>query len=150
MKLPTSKPPDSQPAGVLRGGAAAPPVGHRARHLRPGQGPVRLATGPQHLAAVNCCLPTSTFNLALGHQITCHPTCHLPLQVHWAKFYLAFENSLCDEYITEKVGTFWGSHIIFQFHFILANYNTVPVVLGARKEDYEKVKKTNYEGKAEP
>jgi len=48
-------------------------------------------------------------------------------QVHWAKFYLAFENSICDDYITEK------------FHFILANYNTVPVVLGPRKEDYEKV-----------
>ena len=27
----------------------------------------------------------------------------------------------------------------FQFHFILANYNTVPVVLGPRKADYEKV-----------
>jgi len=48
-------------------------------------------------------------------------------QVHWAKFYLAFENSVCDDYITEK------------FHFILANYNTVPVVLGPRKADYEKV-----------
>jgi len=52
-------------------------------------------------------------------------------QVHWAKFYLAFENSICDDYITEK------------FHFILANYDTVPVVLGPRKQDYEKVSPPN-------
>ena len=32
-------------------------------------------------------------------------------------FYLAFENSLCDEYITEKF-------------FRTLNYNTVPVVMG--------------------
>ena len=47
--------------------------------------------------------------------------------MNWAKFYLAFENSLCDDYITEK------------FHNILENFNTVPVVMGPRKEDYIKV-----------
>ena len=47
--------------------------------------------------------------------------------MNWAKFYLAFENSLCDDYITEK------------FHNILENFNTVPVVMGPKKEDYLKV-----------
>jgi len=40
------------------------------------------------------------------------------------KFYLSFENSLCDNYITEK------------FFRVLRDFNTVPVVLGPRKEDY--------------
>jgi len=52
-------------------------------------------------------------------------------RVHRAKFYLAFENSVCDEYITEK------------FHFTLANYDTVPVVLGPKRQDYEKVSPPN-------
>ena len=43
------------------------------------------------------------------------------------KFYLAVPNAECQDYITEK---FW---------LISLKYGTVPVVLGARKEDYEKV-----------
>ena len=43
------------------------------------------------------------------------------------KFYVAFENSNCRQYITEK---FW--------HTALEN-NIVPVVMGAPKEDYERV-----------
>ncbi|XP_037076313.1 glycoprotein 3-alpha-L-fucosyltransferase A-like [Pollicipes pollicipes] len=43
------------------------------------------------------------------------------------KFYLAFENSRCDGYITEKV--FWHG----------LGKGAVPVVWGARKRDYEKV-----------
>lgn len=51
--------------------------------------------------------------------------------VKWSKFYLAFENSVCDEYITEK------------FHRILNSYNTVPVVLGPKKADYLRVAPPN-------
>lgn len=42
------------------------------------------------------------------------------------KFYLAFENSHCKDYITEKV-----------FRNSLGRGGIVPVVLGARKEEYE-------------
>ena len=38
------------------------------------------------------------------------------------KFYLAFENALCDDYVTEK------------FFNIIFNIPTVPVVMGETKE----------------
>ena len=41
-------------------------------------------------------------------------------------FYLSFENSLCDEYITEKF-------------FNILKSDTVPVVMGAPRRDYEKL-----------
>ncbi|GBM40128.1 Glycoprotein 3-alpha-L-fucosyltransferase A [Araneus ventricosus] len=43
------------------------------------------------------------------------------------KFYLAFENSNCKEYITEKL--WWNAY----------SKEVVPVVMGARKSDYEKL-----------
>lgn len=43
------------------------------------------------------------------------------------KFYLAFENSDCAEYITEKM--WWNAY----------HKETVPVVMGARKSDYERL-----------
>ncbi|PIK50407.1 putative fucosyltransferase-like protein [Apostichopus japonicus] len=43
------------------------------------------------------------------------------------KFYLAFENSCCSHYITEK---FW---------IALSSYEAVPIVVGPSKADYEKV-----------
>jgi len=42
------------------------------------------------------------------------------------KFYLAFENSNCKDYITEK------------FYVNGLKHNVLPIVMGARKEDYEK------------
>jgi len=42
------------------------------------------------------------------------------------KFYLAFENSNCKDYITEK------------FYVNGLEHNVLPIVMGARKEDYEK------------
>ncbi|XP_035691976.1 alpha-(1,3)-fucosyltransferase 7-like [Branchiostoma floridae] len=47
------------------------------------------------------------------------------------KFYLAFENFRCVEYITEK---FWHNSL---------DYDVVPVVLGAPKGDYERVAPPN-------
>lgn len=47
------------------------------------------------------------------------------------KFYLAFENSNCRDYITEK------------FFFSALCNDIVPVVMGGRREDYEKVAPTN-------
>ncbi|XP_035691978.1 alpha-(1,3)-fucosyltransferase 7-like [Branchiostoma floridae] len=47
------------------------------------------------------------------------------------KFYLAFENFRCVEYITEK---FWHNSL---------DYDVVPVVLGAQKGDYERVAPPN-------
>jgi len=41
------------------------------------------------------------------------------------KFYLAFENSICDEYITEK---YWNT--------LNSNTHMIPVALGARLQDY--------------
>ena len=41
--------------------------------------------------------------------------------IDWYKFYLSFENSLCDDYITEKF-------------FNILKHNTVPVALGAPKK----------------
>ncbi|KAG8191785.1 hypothetical protein JTE90_026820 [Oedothorax gibbosus] len=43
------------------------------------------------------------------------------------KFYLAFENSNCKEYVTEKL--WWNAY----------NKETVPVVMGAPKSDYQKL-----------
>lgn len=50
------------------------------------------------------------------------PTCNDMLKKY--KFYIAFENSECDQYVTEK---FWSS--------ALANH-VIPVVYGPRKRDY--------------
>ena len=41
--------------------------------------------------------------------------------IDWYKFYFAFENSLCDDYITEKF-------------FNMLKHNIVPVVLGSPKK----------------
>lgn len=43
------------------------------------------------------------------------------------KFYLALENSVCTEYITEK---FWRNALL---------YGSVPIVFGANREDYERL-----------
>lgn len=48
------------------------------------------------------------------------------------KFYLAFENSLCHDYISEKFWKIYDSDKIFQI-------NIVPVVRGASKQDYSRV-----------
>ena len=45
-------------------------------------------------------------------------------------FYLSFENSLCDDYITEKFMN-------------MLKHNIVPVVMGAPKRDYEKIAPPN-------
>ncbi|KAJ8036709.1 Glycoprotein 3-alpha-L-fucosyltransferase A [Holothuria leucospilota] len=47
------------------------------------------------------------------------------------KFYLALENSECDQYITEK---FWASSL---------RNHVVPIVYGPRKEDYQKLAPKN-------
>ncbi|PIK36997.1 fut-1 [Apostichopus japonicus] len=47
------------------------------------------------------------------------------------KFYTAFENSCCSEYITEK---FWQA---------LAGFKLVPIVVGSPKKDYERVAPPN-------
>jgi glycoprotein 3-alpha-L-fucosyltransferase len=51
--------------------------------------------------------------------------CWTMLATHY-KFYLAFENSNCDDYITEKL---WYNAL---------QHNVVPVVMGAPRVDYEK------------
>ena len=52
--------------------------------------------------------------------------------VNTYKFYLAFENSLCDDYVTEKYWKFYTKSMIFKA-------NIVPVVRGAKKNQYEKI-----------
>ena len=52
------------------------------------------------------------------------------------KFNLAFENSLCDEYISEKFWKIYHSPSFFQV-------NIVPVVRGAKHKDYLKVTHAN-------
>ncbi|XP_029653364.2 glycoprotein 3-alpha-L-fucosyltransferase A-like [Octopus sinensis] len=47
------------------------------------------------------------------------------------KFYLAFENSNCREYITEK------------FFYTGLKYNVIPIVMGARPDDFRKVAPEN-------
>lgn len=47
------------------------------------------------------------------------------------KFYLAFENSLCQDYISEKFWKLYDSNKIFEI-------NIVPIVRGARKKEYMK------------
>ena len=48
------------------------------------------------------------------------------------KFYLAFENSLCDDYITEKFWKFYTKSMIF-------TTNIVPIVKGAKRHQYEQL-----------
>lgn len=58
--------------------------------------------------------------------IPCHkgiPNCTTHILSHY-RFYLSFENSLCDSYITEK---YW-------IHGL--NQHAVPIVLGAKREQY--------------
>ena len=52
------------------------------------------------------------------------------------KFYLSFENSLCDDYITEKYWKIYKPGAIFQV-------NMIPVVRGAKQEQFEKVAPSN-------
>jgi len=56
---------------------------------------------------------------------------HAWKNVGWHKFYLSMENSLCDDYITEK------------FFTILQEYDTVPVVMGPPKLSYERIAPPN-------
>ena len=51
--------------------------------------------------------------------------------VNQYKYLLAFENSLCDDYITEKFWQFYHANILFKA-------NIIPVVRGARRSQYEK------------
>ena len=66
-----------------------------------------------------------------GDPDPCHreEACMLRLK-HGYKFYLAFENSLCKEYITEK---FWYA----------LTYGMVPIAMGATMGDYEKLAPPN-------
>jgi hypothetical protein len=48
------------------------------------------------------------------------------------KFYLAFENSLCDDYVSEKFWKFYTSSMIFKT-------NIVPVVKGAKRSQYNRL-----------
>ena len=48
------------------------------------------------------------------------------------KFYIAFENSLCDDYITEKYWKFYTNTMMFKI-------NILPVVRGAKRNQYELV-----------
>lgn len=48
------------------------------------------------------------------------------------KFYLSFENSECDHYITEKYWNIYNANLLFRA-------NTIPVVRGARLEHYERI-----------
>ncbi|PIK54647.1 putative alpha-(1,3)-fucosyltransferase 6-like [Apostichopus japonicus] len=63
----------------------------------------------------------------------CGTNAHLPrnkntvLLLQKYKFYIAFENNCCSDYITEK---FWKA---------LAMLKLVPIVVGASKEDYQRV-----------
>ena len=52
------------------------------------------------------------------------------------KFYLAFENSMCEEYITEKYWKLYHGDLIF-------NANLIPIVRGARVTHYLKVAPPN-------
>ena len=48
------------------------------------------------------------------------------------KYYLSFENSLCDDYITEKYWKFYTDEMIFKT-------NILPIVRGAKRYQYESV-----------
>ena len=52
------------------------------------------------------------------------------------KFYLAFENSLCYDYITEKYYKFYTKEMIF-------STNIIPVVRGAKPEQYSQLNNSN-------
>ncbi|XP_072177753.1 alpha-(1,3)-fucosyltransferase 7-like [Diadema setosum] len=70
-------------------------------------------------------LPIDTFGRCGTKQCPRYESLCRELTKHY-KFYLAFENSLCPEYITEK---FW---------FNALSFGSVPIVYGAPKEDYER------------
>ena len=48
------------------------------------------------------------------------------------KFYLSFENSLCDDYISEKYWKLYNSNVLF-------NVNLLPITRGATEDQFKKV-----------
>ena len=70
------------------------------------------------------------------------PLCHEILNNHY-KFYLAFENSNCRDYITEKffvtgLGLVYTAYLVIIYTGCTRN-NILPIVMGARPEDYARV-----------
>lgn len=57
-----------------------------------------------------------------------YQTCYTSL-INSYRFYLAFENSLCDDYVSEKFWKFYTSSMIFKT-------NIIPVVRGAKRGQY--------------
>jgi alpha-1,3-fucosyltransferase len=64
-------------------------------------------------------IPVSVYG-ACGDRVTCSRSEHCENDIHRVhKFYLAFENSLCQDYVTEKA-----------FRPMLRSYSAVPIVMG--------------------
>ena len=59
------------------------------------------------------------------------PECMIYLMNSY-KFYLSFENSLCDDYISEKYWKLYHSNVIF-------NVNLLPITRGATEDQFKKV-----------